>query len=638
MAVAVAAGEEPAQVEMLLVVTGGATPNATIVLTGGTSLGVQYYTYKGQNYYSAQDLLDVLGNENITGTVDIPLVAADGSSRVAKYVVTDRGRTLKHPYEITLTAADGTYLYPSDSTSGTPEYFYASDGFPMSKITTTETPVTINGEPIDFPITAWNINGATVAADGTLIGFGEGTTLEAAPVTPKYFVDNGTLYIDPSVNGETIKITAADGPITNIEIDNSSRVALDLSDAVLGTSDPTTWDSDIIDNDNHAGLTGIILPRGITTIDEYSFDDLPNLESVTLPQSLVSIGTEGFSNCPKLTTINIPNGVTSIGEQAFQNCIALTSINIPNSVTTIGDYAFQNTAITSVAIPANIQNLGEYVFTDCAALQSVTIPNGVTAIKDGAFSDCNSLTSINIPSSVTTIGENAFKNTGLTSIVIPPSVTTLASTAFDGCTSLTKATVPIGVSSNAFSSTDGIRKVIEEVKITREEGDLTTLPSLLFGVDHADIANAATHLVKVVIPEGIERIEDKAFMNCTALAEVNIPDSVIVIRDCAFDHCANLTTINLNNVQYLGVFSINYTGITELDIPASVSYIGNLAFDGEDGYRITLRFHKDPNSITYENTNRIVTPDSRAVWTDDYGITHTYSFNYGNTSPWQEVF
>lgn len=47
-----------------------------------------------------------------------------------------------------------------------------------------------------------------------------------------------------------------------------------------------------------------------------------------------------FYGSTGLTGIVIPEGVTKIGESAFHGCIDLTSIRIPGSVTAIGRGAF----------------------------------------------------------------------------------------------------------------------------------------------------------------------------------------------------------------------------------------------------------------------------------------------------------
>lgn len=65
------------------------------------------------------------------------------------------------------------------------------------------------------------------------------------------------------------------------------------------------------------------------------------LTNIIIPNGITSIGNHTFDHCNRLTNVIIPNSVTNIGEYAFARCISLTNINIPNSVTSIGEGAFK---------------------------------------------------------------------------------------------------------------------------------------------------------------------------------------------------------------------------------------------------------------------------------------------------------
>lgn len=126
----------------------------------------------------------------------------------------------------------------------------------------------------------------------------------------------------------------------------------------------------------HLELISIIIPDGVTTIDEYAFYGCENLKSVTIPNSVTTIGKHAFEDCSALTTITIPDGVKTIGQGAFIGCMGLTSVTIPDSVTDIDDFAFAYCFdLTDATIPngATRARVGEDVFYKCENLKQIYI-------------------------------------------------------------------------------------------------------------------------------------------------------------------------------------------------------------------------------------------------------------------------
>ena len=93
-----------------------------------------------------------------------------------------------------------------------------------------------------------------------------------------------------------------------------------------------------------------------------------------------------------MTDLVIPEGITIINDYALCYDTCLTSVTIPNSVTSIGDYAFMGCSnLTSVTIPSSVTSIGGSAFQGCSKVASITIPNSVERIGEGAFFDCKEL-------------------------------------------------------------------------------------------------------------------------------------------------------------------------------------------------------------------------------------------------------
>ncbi|MBR5189379.1 MAG: leucine-rich repeat domain-containing protein, partial [Paludibacteraceae bacterium] len=250
-------------------------------------------------------------------------------------------------------------------------------------------------------------------------------------------------------------------------------------------------------------ITELVIPDGVTTIEDYAFQYCDSLTSITIPDSVTSIGNYAFDDCSSLTSITIPDSVTSIGEYAFGGCSNIEEITAEswigyafnkfsslkriNGKEIISDGSFKfagdklvwvDRGLSSVSIPATIKSIHPSAFAGCKNIKNVnvadlnvwlrsgvdmsssdgwslyhngklvtnvTIPNGVTEIARGQFCDNKSLTSITIPASVKEIGRLAFYGcSSLGSITIPASVTTIGDYAFNDC-SLSSITIPASV-------------------------------------------------------------------------------------------------------------------------------------------------------------------------------------------------
>lgn len=94
---------------------------------------------------------------------------------------------------------------------------------------------------------------------------------------------------------------------------------------------------------NGEEVTSVIIPNGITTINQNAFLGCTGIESVTIPTGVTSINYNSFKGCTGLTSITIPSSVTTIDQGAFQDCSKLKDVTIQGSID-VGNNLFSGIA------------------------------------------------------------------------------------------------------------------------------------------------------------------------------------------------------------------------------------------------------------------------------------------------------
>lgn len=154
----------------------------------------------------------------------------------------------------------------------------------------------------------------------------------------------------------------------------------------------------------NSGITSLVVPESVETIDKLAFSHMANLTNATFP---AGCGIT-FSDCKNLKTAKITGNPTVIDNYMFYECSQLTDFEIPGSVKKIGYAAFYNTALKEAVIPAGVTEIDDWAFGECQNLEKAMLPDGLKSIGEAAFYECPELTDSNIQDSVTTLGGYAF--------------------------------------------------------------------------------------------------------------------------------------------------------------------------------------------------------------------------------------
>ena len=350
--------------------------------------------------------------------------------------------------------------------------------------------------------------------------------------------------------------------------------------------------------------TGVLTISGTGHMYDYAdwkksyspFHENEQIKSVIIESGVTWIGDYTFSNCTTLTSAQISDSVTHIGKYAFSGCSNLTSITLPNGLEDINEHTFYNcTSLTSITIPNKVRWVCFNAFNGCSSLKNVTMSNGIQVIDDGAFHGCKSLTSITIPSSVWSIADNAFGDcSSLINIDVDKDNQTYSSQ--DGVLFNKDKTVlinyPIGSERTSYNIPDGVTRINEST--FRE----------------------CTSLKSIIIGNGVTVIDRYAFYNCKNLICVTIPNSVTVIGWYVFDICSSLETVNYKGTKAewksIDISDENYNLIgamikcTDGIIGYAHTVIDNLEYSLVDdtatviGYTFASQSVSIPKSVDYE--------------------------------------
>ena len=312
--------------------------------------------------------------------------------------------------------------------------------------------------------------------------------------------------------------------------------------------------------DENTGQGKLTYNGDITTLQEYSFQELPQLTSIELPNTILQISNYSFQNCTGLTEITIPKSVTTLGTNLCLGCSSITTI-IFNAEKCSANDPFGNIR----------SQISKVIFGD-----------GVQTIPDSLCLNFNNLYEINLPKSLTTIGTSSFSNTSISKLILPDNFISLGTNAFKNVTTLNEIYIPRSFKiSNAYSFTGctNLRKVYYE-------GTLEDWLNIKFAEQGNPTNNGASLFLQnkklegtVIIPDSITHINTDALRGTLYITEIIIPNSVVYIGTFAFLGCKNIQYITLSNsITQLNGYTFYGCDLQELVLPDSIIKLGTAEF------------------------------------------------------------
>ncbi len=387
------------------------------------------------------------------------------------------------------------------------------------------------------------------------------------------------------------------------------------------------------EGDKVIGYTGsedeIILPykNGDTIITEIADGAFSGLDfaKITLPSTIEVVGIDGFSNCVNLTEIAFAdeNNIEVIDNGAFFGCVNLTSFSFSPYLITIGDDAFNGCAALTLLTnlgKSKVTSIGERAFYNCNQVTQFVLPQTLTEIKSGAFENASSAEFIfSRAENLLTLGENAFKNCIRLTSLNAPNLTEIGEGAFAGCRSINKVPmiskqvlyklfgtdtdnslsmfyevidvdtedvyfVPVSLRSIIIIGSKnnlGVETLISyalyncyTVNEISFAGTLNTIESYAFYIDNE---MSATGNIYLVLPMGLKKINDSAFVNRVDITTVQLPITLETIGENAFYQLNKLNSVTIAANSALKSIGRNaFTGTQWCDNASGLVSLGRI--------------------------------------------------------------
>lgn len=333
---------------------------------------------------------------------------------------------------------------------------------------------------------------------------------------------------------------------------------------------------------------------------------------------LTKVGAYAFyGSSMGITHVVVPETVTEFGDAAFIYQYTLEYVNFPEALTKIGAYALslstaygENSAITSIHLGPNITHVGHRAFEGLKGLTAITCDAMIAPEVNESFdvatggtlyhpqyTDYSTWMS-NDPmylgyfgwsegiSKETEFGPNQILKVMVDNNTIPVPMLTYLS----GNTLAHSALVDDGIVEYYFlNDLTSIPKGFFYQKTNVIDFEL---PQTCTVIETQAFHN--TGLVNVVLPDWVTEIGPTSFATCNSLVSFKVGSGLKVLEYNSLAECPALKTVDLGQIESIGNYAFDSSGIEELVIPATLTSIGSYVFNGSKLRLITSNAVKAP--------------------------------------------
>ncbi len=380
-------------------------------------------------------------------------------------------------------------------------------------------------------------------------------------------------------------------------------------------------------------LEEVCLPETVTHIMDNAFKGCRKLKQINFPDQLEYVGDYAFHRCHSLLEVKLPNSVKALGNCVFLFCDELKYASIAG-VTQLGRQVFfQDLNLQTLEISPELSPEGiSDVFMGCSRLTEIKLTDGTIFSSENMLDFLNetsdipviirtivkdmyrsmeiengclnkfllNLTHVDVPEGITTIGKSCFfDKKGIISVSLPKTLNHIDCRAFRNCINLEKiilANDKIEISQDAFKNCTTLKYIVmpngQEYELKGLPDNASTdVPKIVSTIHSQMMSNfyiSGTKLIeyrgseqKVVVPEGIKTISERAFAGNVAIDRIILPETLEEIHDEAFADCVLLQKIYIpEGLKYIGESAFeNCVKLISVDLPQSLTRVEKSVFN-----------------------------------------------------------